>query len=139
MNKSKDLNIALFTGLILIATSFIPLIQILLFQLNGLIFYPVTVLLPDKGIYLIMAVNGVMSVYSLILFYKAKTIKLRIIAVLVLTTFLLPLFMLFSENIIAEEPYFLQILLGGLLIGLLLLIVALLKSYTIKSLDTESN
>ena len=139
MNKTEDLSIALITGLLLVATSFIPLVQILLFQLNGLLFYPVTVWLPEKGIYVIMMINGVISVLSLLLFYRAKTKRLRIIGALVLTVFLLPLFIFLSENIVSEDPYFLQLLLGGFIIGLLLAILALLKDLSGTSSKSDSS
>lgn len=113
---------------VLVVTSFIPIIQILILTLNGGMMYLFSLLLGGKelvGNYL-LAIEGFISLVGLILFYKSIKKLWSIFSVIFTLLFLLPL-MVYIFGFIETDIYFLQNLVAGFAVGLILLVVALLK------------
>lgn len=126
--QRKSLEIPLIIMGVLVATSFIPIIQILILTLNGGIMYLFSLLLGGKELVgnFLLVIEGFISLVGLILFYKSIKISWRIFSVIFTLLFLLPL-MVYIFGFIETEIYFVQNLVAGFAVGLILLVVALLK------------
>ena len=74
----------------------------------------------------LLAIEGFISLIGLILFYKSIKMSWRIFSVIFTVLFLLPL-MVYIFEFIETDLYFLQNLVAGFAVGLILLVVALLK------------
>ncbi|MBY5952863.1 hypothetical protein KUV23_17915 [Algoriphagus marincola] len=126
--QRKSLEIPLIIMGVLVVTSFIPIIQILILTLNGGIMYLFSLLLGGKELVgnFLLAIEGFISLVGLILFYKSIKISWRIFSVIFTLLFLLPL-MVYIFGFIETDIYFVQNLVAGFAVGLILLVVALLK------------
>lgn len=126
--QRKSLEIPLIIMGVLVLTSFIPIIQILILTLNGGIMYLFSLLLGGKELVgnFLLAIEGFISLVGLILFYKSIKISWRIFSVIFTLLFLLPL-MIYIFGFIETDIYFVQNLVAGFAVGLILLVVALLK------------
>ena len=126
--QRKSLEIPLIIMAVLVLTSFLPLIHILIMTLNGGIMYLFSVLYGSKELVskFLLAIEGFISLIGLILFYKSIKMSWRIFSVIFTVLFLLPL-MVYIFEFIETDLYFLQNLVAGFAVGLILLVVALLK------------
>lgn len=126
--QRKSLEIPLIIMGVLVLTSFIPIIQILIMTLNGGIMYLFSLLLGGKELVgnFLLVIEGFISLIGLILFYKSIKLSWRIFSVIFTLLFLLPL-MVYIFGFIESDMYFLQNLVAGFVVGLILLVVALLK------------
>lgn len=126
--QRKSLEIPLIIMGVLVVTSFIPIIQILILTLNGGIMYLFSLLLGSKELVgnLLLGVEGFISLFGLILFYKSIKILWRIFSAVFTVLFLLPL-MVYIFGFIETDMYFVQNLVAGFAVGLILLVVALVK------------
>jgi hypothetical protein len=117
---------------VLVFTSFVPVIQILIVTLNGAILYPFSVLIESKDVFesFVLSIDGFISLLGLVFFYKSKKLFWVVLSAIFTVLFLLP-FMVFVFGYIETELYFLQNLLAGFSVGLILLFFALLKKYSI--------
>lgn len=113
---------------VLVVTSFIPIIQILIMTLNGGIMILFSLLVDDKELSrnFILAIEGFISLIGLILFYKSTKILWRIFSVILTLLFLFPLMVYIFEFIVTDK-YFVQNMVAGFAVGLILLIVTLFK------------
>jgi hypothetical protein len=126
--QRKSLEIPLIVMAVLTLTSFLPLIQILVMTLNGAIYYPLYSIADNDEIaskYILIG-NSLMSLLGLILFYVSIKIAWRIFSVIFTVLFLLPLMVLIFRSI-ETDVYFLQNLVAGFVVGLILLVITLLK------------
>lgn len=121
MTKVK---ISLTTLLILVMTSFMPIIQILILSLNGSFLSIIT-----KGENtMISIVNGLFTIIFLILFYTSNTMITKLLSVIGVVIFFLPLLFYGTEKIISTEKYyFLQFFVIGLIIGIILMAIEIFK------------
>lgn len=128
--QRRRLEIPLIIMGVLVLTSFLPLIQILMMTLNGAIIYPIYTIADndDNVSRYILITDSLMSLLGLILFYLSFKMLWRIFSAIFTVLFLLPLMILIFE-FIETEAYFLQNLVAGFAVGLILLLVALLKSF----------
>jgi hypothetical protein len=126
--QRKSLEIPLIIMGVLVLTSFVPIIQILIMTLNGGIMYLFSLLLGGKELVgnFLLVIEGFISLIGLILFYKSIKISWRIFSVIFTLLFLLPL-MVYIFGFIETDMYFVQNLVAGFVVGLILLVVALLK------------
>lgn len=126
--QRKSLEIPLIIMGVLVLTSLLPVIQILIMTLNGGIMALFSMLLGSKELVsnYLLAIEGFISLLGLILFYASIKISWRIFSAIFTVLFLLPL-MVYIFEFIETNMYFLQNLVAGFAVGLILLVVALLK------------
>jgi hypothetical protein len=126
--QRKSLEVPLIIMGVLVLTSFLPLIQILIMTLNGAVVSPLFAIANnDKtAIQYMYIFDSLMSLIGLILFYKSIKTSWRIFSVIFTVLFLLPL-MVYIFGFIETDMYFVQNLVAGFAVGLILLVVALLK------------
>ncbi|MCS3556781.1 MULTISPECIES: hypothetical protein [unclassified Sphingobacterium] len=133
MNKLK---FSLTAFVILVVSSFMPVLQVLIMYLNSIIAEPIGVLLSKNdsiGMYL---VNSLFSLTMLVLFYFSNTTVAKIFSTIGFLLFFLPLFFYSTTNLFTDETgrsrlerfYFLQFLIAGFVAGLLLVVIELIKS-----------
>ncbi len=126
--QRKSLEIPLIIMGVLVITSFLPLIQILVMTLNGAIMYPLYSMADSDEIiskYIFIA-DALMSLIGLVIFYVSNKMSWRVFSAIFTVLFLLPLMVLIF-GFIETDVYFLQNLIAGFAVGLILLAVALLK------------
>lgn len=123
MSKIK---FSLITSAILVLSSFIPILQVLILTVNGA-FVSIFTSSDDKTILL---VNGIASLLMFGLFYFSNNTITKLLSVLgVLLFFFIPLLFYATENIISTEKYyFLQFLIIGIITGVTLLIIEIIKT-----------
>ncbi|MEZ4774761.1 MAG: hypothetical protein R3D00_16370 [Bacteroidia bacterium] len=126
--QRKNLEIPLIIMGVLVLTSFVPIIQIMIMTLNGGVMYLFSMLFGSKELVsnFLLAIEGFISLIGLILYYKSIKISWRILSVIFTVLFLLPL-MAYIFEFLETDTYFLQNLVAGFAVGLILLVVALLK------------
>lgn len=126
--QRKSLEIPLIIMGILVLSSFVPIIQIVILTLNGAILSPLYAIASnDKvAIQYIYFFNFLISFFGLVLFFRASKISLIILSAIFSVLFLLPL-ATYIFGMIVTDLYFVQNLVSGFVVGLILLIVALLK------------
>lgn len=126
--QRKSLEIPLIIMGILVLSSFVPIIQIVILTLNGAILSPLYAIASnDKvAIQYIYFFNFLTSFFGLVLFFRASKISLIILSAIFSVLFLLPL-ATYIFGMIVTDLYFVQNLVSGFVVGLILLIVALLK------------
>lgn len=129
--QRKSLVIPLVIIGVLVVSSFLPLIQIMLMTLNGAIMYPLYAMAETDEIasrYIFIA-DSLMSLIGLTLFYISVKMSWRIFSAVFTVIFLLPLMVLIF-GFIETDVYFLQYLVAGFSVGLVLLVVAILRNHT---------
>jgi len=134
--QRKSLEIPLIIMGVLVLTSFLPLIQIIVMTLNGAIIYPLYSIADSDEIAsrYIFITDSLMSLIGLVLFYVSIKMSWRIFSVIFTVLFLLPLMVLIF-GFIETDMYFLQNLVAGFAVGLILLVVALLKKNPARDLS----
>lgn len=126
--QRKSLEIPLIIMGILVLSSFVPIIQIVILTLNGAILSPLYAIASNDKIAIqyIYFFNFLISFFGLVLFFRASKISLIILSAIFSVLFLLPL-ATYIFGVIVTDLYFVQNLVSGFVVGLILLIVALLK------------
>jgi len=120
----KRLAFSLVVLLILVLSAFIPVLQILVLTVNGAF-----ISLFTSSVHTItLLVNGFASISMLLLFYLSKTFAAKVISVIGVILFFIPLLFYATENIIgADEYYFFRFLIIGLIAGLSILALEIIK------------
>lgn len=131
--QRKSLEIPLIIMGVLVLASFVPIIQIVIMTLNGVLVSPLFAISNDNktAIQYIYFFDSLMALIGLILFFKVNKIQWRIFSAIFAVLFLLPL-MVYIYGAIETEMYFAQNLVSGFTVGLILLIVALFKKNPVK-------
>src|SRR5690606_9599243 len=126
--QRNSLEIPLIIMGVLVLTSFLPLIQILIMTLNGAIMYPLYSIADNDEIAsrYIFIVDTLMSIVGLVIFYKSNKLSWRVFSAIFTVLFLLPLMVLIF-GFIETDVYFLQNLIAGFTVGVILLVVALFR------------
>lgn len=127
--KNENVTIPLIVSGALVITSFVPVLQILLMYLNGVIIYVIMMLI-GEGESIQYLANSLLSLVSLVLFYKAQKTWWKVCSAVLAVSFFLPLFTYYLGGKVSEDYYFLPMMLAGLASGITLLIIGLLKSRT---------
>ncbi len=123
---------SLITSAILVVSSFVPVIQILILTADGA-FLSLFASSDTKTIFLI---NGIASLLMLVLFYFAKSTIAKSFSILGFLFFFLPLLFYSTGNLFTDETgslrlenfYFLQFLIVGIVAGILLALIELIKT-----------
>ncbi len=122
MSKFK---FSLITSAILVLSSFIPVLQVLILTVNGA-FVSIFTSSDSK---VILLVNGIASLLMFVLFYFSNSTITKVISVLGLLLFFIPFLFYATEKIISTEKYyFLQFLIIGIITGVTLLIIEMIKT-----------
>lgn len=127
MKIPKPLALPFIITLILIVSSFIPIVQVLVLTLNGGILYAISQPLGVDSTEIIYSVNIVLSIVFILLFYLSDKLIGRLFSALATIIFLLPLLFYATENLISEEIYFLHFIIVGFIVGVVLIFTTLLK------------
>jgi hypothetical protein len=118
MSKIK---FSLIASTILVVSSFMPILQILILYLNSVIAQPIGALFSKNDNVGIYVVNSVLTVVLLILFFFARTTLQKVLAVVGVIVFFLPLFMYSTGDVInTDKFYFLQFLIAGVVVSIIL-------------------
>jgi hypothetical protein len=129
--KNQNIRIPLIIGVVLVVSSVIPILQILIMQLNGAILYGVTELMGMRLGLIELVANGVISIILLSIFYKSQKFRWKTASAILVALFLMPMFIYWLERKIDEEAlYFLQFMIAGAATGLILLVVGFLKGFS---------
>ncbi len=111
---------SLITSIILLLSSFIPVVQVLLLTANGAFLSVFTS--SNNGI--ILLVNGAASIIMFLVFYFSKSFVAKFFSLIGILFFLLPFLFYATEKIInTENYYFAQFLTIGIITSILLIAV----------------
>jgi hypothetical protein len=122
MNKIK---FSLIASIVLVLSSFVPVLQILILLLNGAF---VSLFTADDS-KVILLVNGVCSVLMFVLFYLSSNIITKLLSLFGVLLFFIPFLLYTTENQIGTEKfYFIQFLLVGIITSVILIGVECLKN-----------
>ena len=122
MNKYK---FSLITSAILVLGSFVPVLQVLILTANGAFISIFT----NENTKVILLVNGIMSLIMFTLFYFSNMTITKVISVLGLLLFFIPFLFYATEKIISvDKYYFLQFLIIGIVTGVLLMLIEIIKT-----------
>lgn len=114
-------------GTVLLVSSFIPILQILIMQVNGAVLYVFNVFFTDVG-FMQYGVNGIIAATVLFIYFGSRKLAWKIGSAIFATIFILPLITYSLENVIDEESfYFLSFMIAGVGTGFVLLVVGFLK------------
>lgn len=121
MNKYK---FSLITLVILVLSSFVPVLQALILTANGAF----VSLFTSSDDNVILLVNGIGSLLMLVLFYLSKSTVAKILSIAGVLLFFVPFLFYATEKFInTEKFYFLQFLIIGIIIGVILAAVEVIK------------
>jgi hypothetical protein len=128
----RKIKFSLITSAILVLSSFMPVIQILILTANGAFLSIFT----GGETKIILLINGILSLLMLALFYFSNTTVTKVFSTIGFLLFFLPLFFYSTENIFTDETgslrlekfYFLQFLIAGVVAGILLAVIELIKA-----------
>ncbi len=136
----RKIKFSLITFAILVLSSFMPVLQLLIMYLNSFVTQPIGVLFGKSDNIGMYIVNGVLSLLMLALFYFSNTTVTKVFSTIGFLLFFLPLFFYSTENIFTDKTvslrlekfYFLQFLIAGVVAGILLAVIELIKAKTPK-------
>lgn len=115
MSKTK---FSLIVSIVLVLSSFIPVMQVLILTLNGAFVSLFTS--SDNGV--ILLVNGIGSLSMFLLFYFSSSLFTKILSLLGVLMFFIPFLFFATEKLISTEKYyFIQFLIIGIITSLLLI------------------
>lgn len=118
-NKHMRYKLSLITTAILLITSFIPVLQVVLITINGGLVGLITL----KNFMFQYVINSLGSILFLGTYYLFKDKKMQIFSIIGFLFFFFPLISYLTEKTIPQDPYFLGMMLIGMLSGILLLAV----------------
>lgn len=120
--------VSITTAIILLITSFLPILQIIIITINGGIISVIS----QKNLTLQYIINGLGSILFLIVYYLSTARKKQIFSIIGFLFFFFPLISYSSEKIMPKEPYFIEAMLIGLISGIILVLMDMLKQKVIK-------
>lgn len=123
--ENSELRISFILTGILIITSFLPIIQVVIMFLDG----GLLSLFNSKKSNFLYLINGISSVFFIILFVIAKNKSFQVFTAIGFIFFFYPLVTYVDENRVPNEnePYFLSALIWGTFSGVLLIVTSYLK------------
>ena len=126
--KTEDTKIPLTTLLIMTVTSFVQVGQIIMLQGQGIFLYPFEKLFGTSEIDVLNNVNLISGFLTVLAFYFAKRTGLKVVLTVLTVFFFMSYLTFLTENMNYEDyPYFIPIMIIGILVTLPLLIVGLIK------------
>jgi hypothetical protein len=126
--KDENLGIPLILTAFLLVSSFVPVIQILLIYLNTALVYPITRIAGTDSMAVHYITDGLLAIVTLFSFYYSKKTIWKIISAIGFTLFILPMLVYATEGVFNEEDkYYLRFMLFGIIVGIPLILVGLLK------------
>jgi len=126
--KDENLAIPLILTAFLLVSSFVPVTQILLIYLNSALVVPITILVGTDSMYVHYVTDGLLAIATLFSFYYSKKTIWKIISAIGFTLFILPMLVYTTGGIFGEEDgYYLRYMVFGVIIGIPLILVGLLK------------
>lgn len=121
MSKFKFSLIAL---VILVLSSFVPVLQVLILTANGAF----VSLFTSSDDNIILLVNGIGSLLMIVLFYLSNSTVAKILSTLGILLFLMPFLFYATEKLISSERfYFLQFLITGIITEVILVAIEAIK------------
>lgn len=137
--KTEDTKIPLITLFILTVTSFVPIGQLIMLQGQGIFLYPFEQLFATTEMNVLNNVNLIAGILTVTAFYFSKKTGLKILWTFLTVFFFMAYLTFLPESTNYENyPYFVPIMVIGILVTLPLIIVGLIKE-KIKSLSTTSS
>lgn len=126
--KKKN-KVSLLLTLLLVVTSFFPVIQVMIMSLNGaLIEFFRNILSYNNSDSLLYFINTLLGLGTCVLFVLSKTVIQKVLSGLGVVLFFLPLIIYLLEGRVDSDSfYFLQFLIGGIVIGGVLIILETLQ------------
>ncbi|MBW0176591.1 hypothetical protein [Sediminibacterium sp.] len=126
--KKKN-KVSLLLTLLLVVTSFFPVIQVMIMSLNGaLIEFFRNILSYNGSDSLLYFINTLLGLVTCVLFVLSKTVIQKVLSGLGVILFFLPLIIYLLEGRVDSDSfYFLQFLIGGIVIGGVLIILETLQ------------
>jgi uncharacterized protein YqgC (DUF456 family) len=117
MSKIK---FSLIASIVLVLSSFVPVIQVLLLTLNGAFLS----LFTNSDSKVILLVNGICSILMFVLFYLSSSLFTKILSLLGVLIFFIPFLFYATEKLISTEKYyFIQFLIIGIITSLFLITI----------------
>jgi hypothetical protein len=124
----EDTKIPLITLVILILTSFIPIIQLTLIYLNGALLYLIEYIFYSSKMVLSYEIDLALAILSLVGYAFAKRRVIKISYVILAITFLSSYISFLTENLKYEKyPYFLYFMAQAIIVILPLLVIGYFK------------
>jgi len=121
---AKHIRIPLVITGVMLFSSFLPFIQLIIMFLNG----GLISLFVSSSSFAQYLFNGLFSGFMLYLFFKAKVKTPQVLTAVGFVFFFFPLLSYATDNKIPDDPYFLRILILGIVTGGVLTVVALLQN-----------
>lgn len=117
MSKIK---FSLIASIVLVLSSFVPVIQVLLLTLNGTFLS----LFTNSDSKVILLVNGIGSILMFVLFFFSSSLLSKILSLLGVLMFFIPFLFYATEKLISTEKYyFIQFLIIGIITSLFLIAI----------------
>jgi hypothetical protein len=126
--KDENLAIPLLLTAFLLVSSFVPVAQILLIYLNSALVYPITILFGTDNMAVHYVTDGLLAIVTLLGFYYAKKTIWKVLSAIGFILFVLPMLVYATGGMFDEEDkYYLRFMLFGIIVGIPLILVGLLK------------
>lgn len=125
---TEDTKIPLTTLLVLTLSSFVPVGQLIMLQGQGVFLYPFEKLFATTEIDILNNVNLIAAILTVTAFYFSRRTRLKILWTVLTVFFFMAYLTFLTESTNYEDyPYFLPIMVIGILVTLPLIIVGLIK------------
>lgn len=125
---TEDTKIPLTTLLVLTLSSFVPVGQLIMLQGQGVFLYPFEKLFATTEIDILNNVNLIAAILTVTTFYFSRRTRLKILWTVLTVFFFMAYLTFLTESTNYEDyPYFLPIMVIGILVTLPLIIVGLIK------------
>lgn len=115
--------LSIITTIVLLVTSFLPVLQVVLITING----GLVAFITQKNFTFQYVVNGLGAALFLVVYYLSAQTKFRLFGIIGFLFFFFPMVSYATEKIMPQDPYFLGIMLIGLLSGIIFLSADILK------------
>ncbi len=116
----RKIKFSLIASIVLVLSSFIPVIQVLLLTLNGAFLS----LFTNSDNKVILLINGICSILMFVLFYFSSSLFTKILSLLGVLIFSIPFLFYATEKLISTDKYyFIQFLIIGIIISLFLITI----------------
>lgn len=135
MIRNENFRIAIISTIVLLVTSFMPVIQMTYFNLNNVVVYyliPIDIEFKAQNL---AVVNALLTICTLFFLLLSKELWLKICLTVISTFFLIPFFIQLSDNIPdhyvnldSSLKFSLSLLIIGSLVGLILIMTMALKN-----------
>lgn len=125
---TEDTKIPLTTLLVLTLSSFVPVGQLIMLQGQGVFLYPFEKLFATTEIDILNNVNLIAAILTVTAFYFSRRTRLKILWTVLTVFFFMAYLTFLTESTNYEDyPYFLPIMVIGILVTLPLIIDGLIK------------